>query len=322
MSNITRRDERGLSVSPAFAELNSFAETFAQSGFFTDVKGAAQAVVKIQAGKELGLQPVQSMTGINIIKGRIALSAGLMAQLLKRAGYSIQVTWLPDHSNPTACEVRIWEPGVSWRKAEPLGVSPFSVEDARRASLTGGNWSKYLRNMLFARAISNAARWYAPEVLCGAYTADEMGVSESLADDWDGSVQTAAPTPREMPAVDITPKADDGSHPGELWKRESRRLRAIARDANVTNDELKAVVRFYGSDSSTKLPAELLRSIGDDIEHGPLDADVEFASHWSDQHKQGFVLSKDAAHLMTIPKSIWQCITMHRLIMSVSEVAG
>jgi hypothetical protein len=144
-----------------------------------------------------------------------------------------------------------------------------------------------------------------------------LGVSESLQDDWQ-----PAPTPREMPAVTVEPKAqDDGSHPGEKWKHESRRLRAIAREADVSNDELKAVVRFYGADSSTKLPAELLRSIADDIEHGPLDADLEFASHWSDQHKQGFVQAKDAAHLMTIPKSIWQCITMHRLIMSVSEAA-
>jgi hypothetical protein len=316
MSNITRHQGGGVArhapQSQAFAEISDFAQTFAQSGLFNDVRDVAQACVKIQAGKEIGLQPVQSMTGINIIKGRITLSANLMAQLLKRAGYNYRVIWHPNDAQPTACEVRLWEPGAKWREVEPLGVVVFSMDDARKAGLTGGNWSKYARNMMFARAISNAARWHAPEVLCGAYTPDELGVSESLQDDWQ-----PAPTPREMPAVDVVPKADDGSHPGELWKRESRRLRAIARDASVTNDELKAVVRFYGSDSSTKLPAELLRSIGDDIEHGPLDADIEFASHWSDQHKQGFVQAKDAAHLMSIPKSIWQSITMHRLVASV-----
>lgn len=327
MSNITRRDERGVArhapAENSLAEVSGFAQVFGDSGLFQDTKSLAQAIVKIQAGKEIGIPPVQAMMGINIMQNKISLSAGLIGQLLKKAGYQYKATWYPNQQNAESVAISLWEPGAKWREVEPMAEVSFSMEDAHRAGLAKKDvWRKYPSNMLFARAISNAARWHAPEVLCGAYTPEELGGEPDAQDlqqyNQAPPTQTAAPTPREMPAVDITPKADDGSHPGEKWKHESRRLRAIAREADVSNDELKAVVRFYGSDSSTKLPAELLRSIGDDIEHGPLDADLEFESHWSNQCAQGFVQAKDAAHLMTIPKSIWQSITMHRLVASVS----
>src|SRR3972149_5956164 len=50
----------------------------AKSGFFADSREAAQCVTKILAGRELGIGPVASMTGIYIVKGRVTLSANLM----------------------------------------------------------------------------------------------------------------------------------------------------------------------------------------------------------------------------------------------------
>ena len=54
------------------------------------------------------------------------------------------------------------------------------MKDASAAGLTNkDNWKKYPRNMLFARAISNGQKWYAPDVYNGVtvYTPDEMGAS-------------------------------------------------------------------------------------------------------------------------------------------------
>ena len=58
----------------------------AQSGFFQDSKGAAQAVTKMMAGAEIGFGPIASMTGINVIQGRVSISANLMAAAIKRSG--------------------------------------------------------------------------------------------------------------------------------------------------------------------------------------------------------------------------------------------
>ena len=50
-------------------------EVFAKSGMFPDVKSQAQAVVKILAGKELGLSPFESMGSIYVVNGRLSLTA-------------------------------------------------------------------------------------------------------------------------------------------------------------------------------------------------------------------------------------------------------
>lgn len=148
-------------------------------------------MVKIAAGQELGLAPIQSMTGINVIKNRVTLSANLMAALLKKAGYRWRMVRFDDQ----VCEMLMFAPD-----GEELGPSSFSMQDAKKAQLSGGNWSKYPRNMLFARAISNAARWYAPEVITGCYTPEEMGDVEAIEATYTELPREASKRPRTMPS--------------------------------------------------------------------------------------------------------------------------
>lgn len=168
MSNIVKSH-----IAPILAtnieDLQRIARMCAESGFFQDARQLAQACVKIAAGAEYGLPPVVSMTGINVIKGRVTLSANTMAAIMKRAGYKLKVRF--DGEN--RCVITVRDPD-----GEDLGESSFSMDDARRAGLGGENWKKFPRNMLFARAVSNAARWFAPEVLTGAITPEELGEAE------------------------------------------------------------------------------------------------------------------------------------------------
>ena len=145
------------------------AKAMVASGFFADSKMAAQAVVKILAGQELGFGPFASMTGVNIIQNKPVLAANLMAAAVKRQGkYNYRVTHLDD----TGCELTFFEGG------QEVGKSKFEKADAEKAQLlTKDNWKKYPRNMYFARALSNGQKWYAPDVFNGAtvYTPDELG---------------------------------------------------------------------------------------------------------------------------------------------------
>lgn len=144
-------------------------EVLAQSGFFADSRGAAQAAVKVMAGAELGLGPVASMTGIYIVKGRVTLSANLIAAAIKRhPAYTYRVR---EHTTEK-CVIEFLEDG------ESVGESVFTLEDAKTAGLAGGeNYKKFAKNMLFARALSNGAKWYCPDVFGGSptYTPDELG---------------------------------------------------------------------------------------------------------------------------------------------------
>lgn len=153
------------------AETMALGDVLAKSGFFDDSRQAAQAVVKVLAGRELGIGPIASMVGIHIIKGKPAIGANVIASAIKRSGrYNYRIR---KHDN-TICEIEFFElMGDKW---ESVGTSSFSVEDARKAGTQ--NLDKFSRNMLFARAISNGARWYTPDIFGGApvYTPEEMGM--------------------------------------------------------------------------------------------------------------------------------------------------
>lgn len=159
------------SVAPVMSwkDMMSMGDVLAKSGMFTDVKTQAQAVVKVMAGKELGIGPIVALTKIYVVQGRVALSAEVMAGLIKRhPDYDYRVT---KHTNQI-CTL------VFYHKSKIIGESTFTIDDAKKARVAHGhNWYKYPRNMLFARAISNGARWYCPHLIAGAYTPDEMDMS-------------------------------------------------------------------------------------------------------------------------------------------------
>jgi len=176
-------------------DILTLGDILVQSGFFADTQQQAQAVVKVLAGAEIGFGPIASMTGVYIVKGKPALSANLIAAAVKRSGkYNYRII---EHTD-NACAISFSEGG------EQCGESRFSMEDAGRAGLGEQNWQKYPRNMLFARAMSNGAKWFCPDIFGGPiYTPDELGaVTDETGDVIEGQYSTATPpTPPVTPAT-------------------------------------------------------------------------------------------------------------------------
>ncbi len=165
-----------------------------KSGYFKDANDVAQAIVKVMAGQEMGIQPFAAMSGIHIINGKPALGANLIASLIKNdLRYDYQIAKLDDGG----CEIAFFENG------QEVGRSSFNRKDAQTASLTGGNWQKFPRNMYFARAISNGAKWYVPGIFGGApvYTPDELGVDV----DMEGDIIDVTPVTVEDEEPEPTP---------------------------------------------------------------------------------------------------------------------
>jgi hypothetical protein len=148
------------------SELMNLAKAFAESGMFADTKSAAQAIVKIQAGQEIGIPPFAAMTGIHIIQGKPTIGAGLIASRLKGSGkYDYRVI----EGSEKVCSIDFYQGNTK------IGNSTFTIEDAKKA-LTK-NIDKFPKNMLFARAISNGVKWYCPDVFSGpVYVPEEMQV--------------------------------------------------------------------------------------------------------------------------------------------------
>jgi len=114
-------------------------------------------------GHEHGLNPIQSMTHIILIQGRVGISAQLQRSLLERAGAELDY------------EI---EPGVSATVSDQHGHSAtFTLEEARRAGLIkdGGGWKTYPEDMMVARATSRLGRRYYATALLGLdYTIEEI----------------------------------------------------------------------------------------------------------------------------------------------------
>jgi hypothetical protein len=145
-----------------------------EAGYFTDAKAGspkqevARAIVKLMAGRELGLSPIASMRGVYMLPdGGIGYSSNLIASAIKKSGrYDYRVL----ENSATRCVIAFFEGG------EKVGESAWSLEDAQRAGLASkNNWKNYPAAMLFSRALASGSRMFAPDLFDGpAYTVDEI----------------------------------------------------------------------------------------------------------------------------------------------------
>ncbi|MBD3689855.1 hypothetical protein H8R18_01200 [Nanchangia anserum] len=128
----------------------------------------ANVLVAVEAGQALGVSPMQAIQSINVIKGRPALSAEFMSALVRRAGHKIRVSGNDERAE--AVIIRSDDPDYV---PDPI---VWTMERAQRAGLTKSDaWRKYPAAMLKARAISEAARTWAPDAISGfSYTPEEV----------------------------------------------------------------------------------------------------------------------------------------------------
>ncbi len=195
-------------------EVQEIATSLAASGFFKDATSAQQAFAKVLAGAELGLPAFQSMSGIHIVQGKPQLGAGLIAALIKRSTrYNYRVTTLTDE----ACNIEFYEKfGEKW---EVVGSSSMNIKQAKEANLTvewdrqnnkwkdKATWKNFPKNMLFARCMSNGAKWYCPDVFGGpVYTEGELDEIPTVVDTTAVVVEEKpkqAKTQKSTPTVEV-----------------------------------------------------------------------------------------------------------------------
>jgi hypothetical protein len=149
-----------------FDDLWRMAEAAQRSSLLpSGIKNADAAFFVMATGVELGLQPMMSLRQLTIVKGKVTLSAEAMLALAMRAGVSVQWEVL------TTTEATV----ILSRDGSPPHRETFTMEDARRAGLAGGNtWRAYPKAMLRSRCISAACKAYCPDIVSGLYTPEEM----------------------------------------------------------------------------------------------------------------------------------------------------
>lgn len=133
----------------------------------------ANVLLAISMGHALGLEPAIALTGIKVIDGQPSLSAQLQAALVRRAGHKLRI--VHEDGAATAILIRRDDPDYEHRVT-------WTMQRAERAGLAGkGAWRQYPDQMLANRAITEAVRMAASDVLLGlAYAPEELGAETEV----------------------------------------------------------------------------------------------------------------------------------------------
>jgi hypothetical protein len=188
MSDLAIRNNDSSQLDPM-----SIAKIFRASGMFPDIQSEAAAATKIIIGRGLGLTDYDAMSGLHIIKGKAVLAANLMAAAIKRAGKYDYRSAVNDDEARIEFRQRTVDGG--W---ETIGITSFTMDDAKRAGLGGDNWRKYPKAMLFARAISAGYKQHCPDALGAAPVYVEAHGETEIPDDPKPEPKAKAVSPAAM----------------------------------------------------------------------------------------------------------------------------
>lgn len=261
------------------------AQNLAAGGMFKDARQAEQAFTKIMLGRDLGLSPTMAMTSIHVVEGKPELSANLQAQLVKSylGPEGERYDYLVREHDTSVCEIefRRREQGGEW---ETLGTERFTIDDAKAAGLVRANspWTKYPRNMLWARAISNGVNFHCPEVARGLRVFHEGEISGEVSEAALPAPEAPQTTPQHVEDPDLVPEPGEavellgaGDRATELAKLadDARKIGGlqsvtILTNAGATDDSsMRALCASLPVTAAEEVEAQLRAAI-------PTDADV------------------------------------------------
>ena len=198
-------------------------------------------LVAIQWGMELGLQPMQAMQSIAVINGRPSLWGDAMLALVKAHP---AFEWIKEECDGTVATCTIK------RRGEPEVVQSFSLEEAKRAGLTGkqGPWTQYPKRMLQMRARGFALRDAFPDALRGVVSAEEARDTPAERDM--GAAEVVSSRPAQAAAPAALPDYSQSAFADNLPK-----WSALMHSGAKTADQIIAIVSTKGALSEAQKAA-------------------------------------------------------------------
>ena len=205
-------------------------------------------LIAVETGAALGIPAIQALNSINVIKGKAAMSADLMASLVRRAGHKLRIT--QNGMSVTAELVRADDPDFTF-------TVTWDQKKAQTAGLWGkGNWATYPDQMLRARAITEVCRQGASDALMGViYTPEELHdttptAPATPAPRGNSLRDRIKPTPTPEPVVTIPEPTE-----APITEAQVKKIMALfnevgtLRDATVTRaNRLTAYTQWTGRD--------------------------------------------------------------------------
>lgn len=220
-----------------FDQLERMANAVAKSGLF-GCKTPDQAIGLMMIAQAEGVHPARAVQEYHVIDGKPALRADALLARYQAAGGSVKWTEYPDarvaaiFSHPQAGSLEI----------------EWTIERAAKAGLANRPmWSKYPRQMLRSRCISEGVRASFPGIASGTYTVEE--VQDMVIDE----------TPASGPK-DVTPAPAVEPEPAKLAESElADHLAAIEAAADLA--DLKRTYRTAYAAAKQRGDVQALESL-------------------------------------------------------------
>ena len=215
---VTLREQAGVAIRSqySFDELARLADACYASGLFEDVKDAAQALVKILKGQELGLPPTAAMAAFDIVRKRLMIKPWAMAALVNSCGYGSYRVAEQTTDHCTLVFSRKFA-GRGWIECPPV---TYTYAEAQQHGLTkeSKHWQVAPAHMLYQRVMGRGAMMYFPELFAGmSMPPDDTLVSlEQHADNLDalyGAIaQQTAIVPERPQGAPVPSMPQDGPY--------------------------------------------------------------------------------------------------------------
>lgn len=156
------------------AVFTTMASQAVSSKMYRGIGEQAGVMMIMLAARELGIPPMQALNGgLNIIQGKVEISARMMSALIRKAGHKISIKETTDNR----CTVV----GTRCDTGE-IQEASYTIDEAQKAGLVkpGGGWTKNPKDMCFARALSRLARQLFSDVIGIGYVEGEIRATDSI----------------------------------------------------------------------------------------------------------------------------------------------
>lgn len=173
-SKIIRSDDPNAIFSPeGLKQMLAVCQTFIASGAVPICYKTPQSVLMaIQAGRELGMKPVESMNGMMIVNGQIKLWGTALSGRVTQLGYKIK--W--GECTNEKSSVLIVSP-----EGDETDTETYTIEEAKKANLLSkSNWIGHAKTMLRWRALGNCVKFNFPHLLQGYSLVDDDDTVDSM----------------------------------------------------------------------------------------------------------------------------------------------
>ena len=249
--------------SDALGDLWRVCQRVIGTGFLPDsIRSPEQAFAIALKGRELGIPPMMAFAGLYIIKGKVELTASMMSAMLRRGGVRIEEVQV----DATMAHLRFDRDG---EKSEVC----FTMEDAKRANLVNQTWSKYPRQMLYARALSEGSRRIGPDLVSGAYVSGEISaevggngsgikVEAEFIEEAPKAPESVEEAPEKVERYVMPPKKEVAEEapepkakrkPAKASEAQVKKLVVMCHKVNLTDDEVHSMLRgLYGDGVSSR----------------------------------------------------------------------